>query len=468
MIYFNAFWTKVYAKEKNQRNSKTPPSSAGLAIRSAASQPDESFVEDININKIVTSPTGSSHHRSRRVNSISGYDESIIRGPPRKVSLSSSSSPNAQGEKPMSLSNSRTRSTSAAQPPMNYPTLGRKTSLNKINARGISRETHKSNEIHNDVGPEKVNETKGLRLEHLDLYDTPDGDSEEDLPPSTRVSPFTPKSARPAENGIGDLVDFLREGPPSPSVPSTIPSFPTDNKLKTGRLRSIVSKITGGNSSEKLTTKFNGVDAPSQLRRPSLTVSTPTFVPPPLSAKKSLHNLSEAAKAGLLTQQLPLAHSAPPSSGVQINKTLLHDTIGFTKEKSVLEIAKDVSGAKSNPDLQTRKRKSPEKVQHQEVMNPKINEGRTANADSAKRVDLASLSTASSMGIESNPRNNLGSFREIMSHATTADECRLLFDLYISQNDHRSKEREEPPIAIKNLSGHKDDTYEFAVVEMLL
>lgn len=100
---------------------------------------------------------------------------------------------------------------------------------------------------------------------------------------------FQPKAAHGNAGSTRDLISFLNDGPPAfePPAPSAS-AHHGEVRAKQGRFRSMVTKLTRRSSIEKLAAE----QTVSAKRSMSGNHPPPSFVPPPLSAKKSLASIS--------------------------------------------------------------------------------------------------------------------------------------------------------------------------------
>lgn len=225
----------------------------------------------------------------RPVDSIDEHEEPVAKPPPtsRPRQLSAAT---ASGYSPPS--SARARSASSADPtmlkstPLSLPRLPRSdlgSSLKIPNSTlGIQQKRSKTVPQGSDFNPSQPPRTRTVarKRESLDLDDimggSDDGEESEKLknPPSCKGG--VSASAR-------ELMDFLAEGPPEPPVTSlSANSFSTPKK--TGRLQRMISKITLNGTEKVRSDTESGKSSPRRADPPT-----------PLLPNKSLTNLSALA-----------------------------------------------------------------------------------------------------------------------------------------------------------------------------
>lgn len=301
--------------------NRPPPSSAAAAIRSAA---NVKYTHDSSADTSASEePTPESAHRQpsvkapriRHVDLIVEDDETpgslnptndiakrkipdplnTVISPPRSRSISSSAAPYPS--------------------PPSRPSMGRKSSLSAVSPPPSSSSVDKQQfetgpvpqngiphlEINGQIKKKRV---VGRNRESLDLDDIMNDFSDEE---PAKKSPFTPKSARAIDTSTRDLLSFLNEGPPE--GPPPMAQSVSSPRTKQGRFRTMVSRLTRGPSTEKLTAAADSAYPARKSSVPALPVS----LPPTLSSKKSLRDLSMAAKIVVPPRPPPMSPPASPS-----------------------------------------------------------------------------------------------------------------------------------------------------------
>lgn len=200
---------------------------------------------------------------------------------------------------PVVTSSMRSRSKSASVAPSSHGINGGLTRKSSLNALGQSPPSL-------PPMPKMFGDSDGMparkrpKASRKDSIDEILGSSDDEA--EAAKSSFRPKAAQ--SNGISsrDLISFLNDGPPefgpTPSIAST-QSQVIEGRAKQGRFRSMVSRLTRGGSTERLVSNYGvGSDA---MNAPKKSTSSnqppPSFIPPPLSAKKSLHSISNFSQS---------------------------------------------------------------------------------------------------------------------------------------------------------------------------
>lgn len=282
------------------------------------------------------------------------------------------------------------------------------------------------------------------RGESMDHDNSLEGTSDDDLPAiKKRSAGFQPKSARGAGDTTRDLISFLNEGPPDPPMPP--PGLPPiEGGRKQGRFRSMVSRLKRGGSTERL----------SQFEQPSRNSGPPrSFVPPPLSAKKSLISISTYAQSqGNSPQKTPIS---PPSSPSQT----IHDD---EKEKdtppvpppparspvspAVRKAVPTLNGS-TLPQLPTEPQtivaeiKSEGKIGREDVLSNSSTATLTPSPrqDAVIRPPHSKQTARHALTPPASPASHVFAghvkdLRRLLNNATNADECRLLVDMFLAQS----------------------------------
>jgi hypothetical protein len=334
------------------------------------------------------------------------------------------------------------------------------------------------------------------------IDDLLDGSSDEDAPVKKKSMN---RRRAPTVGGVSDvtadLIDFLNSGPPDlpknlgppPPLSATSSQFPSgDKQMKRGRLRSIVSKFKGG-SSDKLATQASFDELMS--RNKAMNNHPPAFVPPPLSAKRSLHSLSSfgQSQASLARPQPPpLPHSpftvsgsaplSPPQSpNTEPASPFRSRASPSTSRKPVPVVAEDTNESallgqpiytgpsrlqtpsvdppstnSSNVELKNEREVEPKKPIVDSSLNAKNSKDTWAARGPETMLQTPPPSTpalrlspkaqrhqasppppssSSQSSAHATPAfaSQVKDMRRVMANATTADECRLLVDMFFAQ-----------------------------------
>ena len=323
---------------------------------------------------------------------------------------------------------------------------------------------------HRGIGSRSGMSSKSGILDHDSLLD-----SDDDLPlMKKRGIGFQPKEARGGSGGTRDLISFLNEGPPEPPVP-----LPAESGRKQGRFKSMVSRLKRGGSTEKLTHS-------EQSSRNSSGVPT-SFVPPPLSAKKSLHSISTYAQSqdgSSVMQKTPVSPPSPPSSPSHEEKEVKKG--GMTPSSGRPPVP-SAANRKAVPSLNGNG--TPQQYQHQQQQQqqqqqtsvpppppPSQQQHQQVEAliahkevkKDAKPIEADMMTASSTTTLTASPRqdslprtnqsqahskhtarhaltppaspashvfaNHVKDLRRLLANASNADECRLLVDMFLAQS----------------------------------
>ena len=223
----------MFAKEKNQRANRpgVPPS-----LRDP-SAPPSSF---------SNGHKGSQTSRSRQVESIAEAPEGD------SVRLRAASIAHPASPKVDKAITPRSRSFTDARAPTSF-------SISQWeNLEPPSTHTEMTSVMANSPSiPKQTRRRPARNRESIDLDDLMDGSDDDMIAPARKI-PLTPKSAQTTESGTRDLMDFLSEGPPEPPLivsPPSSTSMAESRGVKQGRFRTIVSRLTGGASGERLSAR---------------------------------------------------------------------------------------------------------------------------------------------------------------------------------------------------------------------
>ncbi|EJD01530.1 uncharacterized protein FOMMEDRAFT_126526 [Fomitiporia mediterranea MF3/22] len=420
---------------------------------------------------------------------------------------------------------SRARSTSASQASIasltNHHANGRKASLGTLpiesihsqSLRGtgplshppksaglISSNAYSMRKVHQSSSRDSIDEIM-------------DGTSDDDAP----VKKPTNRRRAPTVGGVtaqtADLIDFLNSGPPDepkPLSPSSTAVSSLD-KQKRGRLRSIVSRLKGGQSMDKLPSQSSYEDFMSGKKSPA---PPPAFVPPPLSAKRSLHSLSSYSQSQTSLQKgrpppvpsvtIPLSPPQSPSQSVAESNSLSPNRpkpSPTSIRKAVpafaeAEISKHENGTASlaapksadvSPRTPTKVDTEANFLRAQQYFKDTDN-AETSTTISSSTTQLAHKSSDTlrtpppsfpsvrpsskqsqrhALSPPSTPKAfavHATDLRRLMANATSADECRLLVDMFLAQSGLPVKDADFPPDPRTLPSAQQ----EHAVIEALL
>ncbi|KAI5119590.1 hypothetical protein M0805_005762 [Coniferiporia weirii] len=419
----------------------------------------------------------------------------------------------------------RTRSASTSQTSVSSlgsrHAVGRKGSLSAFAIESPHSQSLRAMNSSNNV-PKTADSTSstftGRRVQQSLSRDSIDdilnGSSEEDMPvkkaAGRRRAPTVGVTSQTA-----DLIDFLNSGPPD--LPKAIsPSIsPIDNRMKRGRLRSIVSRLKGGSSTEKLSNySSSSLDDSTMSGKKSLNHPPQSFVPPPLSAKRSLHSISSYSHSQVSLPKpppppvppvsMPLSPPLSPTSSQALNDSTAMPPprskpvqIGvrkavptFTDAESsrraetttvLLDAPRTEGSAPPTPskmDSETNRTQPQVKPPTEDTsytpsvtaVVPSVRKS-SISAQSPPYVHIVRPSSKQAQRHAFTPPGTPAVFasqakdmRRLMANATTADECRLLVDMFLAQSGLPMKAAEFQPDPVLAPSAQQ----ETAVVEALL
>jgi len=318
---------------------------------------------------------------------------------------------------------------------------------------------------------DRPNRTRKIQrnIGDMDLDDIMNGSEAEKAESRTLSSFKTPRPAKISKSAR-DLIDFLDEGPPGDLAPPPPPQSQAASSPKsTGRFRRIVSKLTGSSSSEKLqedAAKLRRVGSTNHQqspvkRVPTVVVATPPprlqsipqqVTPPdspptvnqdslrPMQRRTSVRKKVPPVDPELETSALtPTSPSAPRLASNEYPRPSAL-TNGNGQLNRVDEVHKPVSPPSSSPEPEPRARAdtitSDEKIAVRRptpTPPPKITVEVAPPVPASLPVTVRPASPPSQR-IES-PLNaaHAQSLRQLMSMATTADECRVLVDMFLAR-----------------------------------
>jgi len=320
-----------------------------------------------------------------------------------------------------------------------------------------------------------------------------------------RVSlPETPKSKRvtspprPGQPSVSastrDLMDFLAEGPPHAGPGPTSQGSAENGRLKgPGRLQRMISKLSLGNGDRSKS-------ASDELSRSN---SVHTSTRQTLSSKSSPSSVSSLANRPIPPRILPPSSPDSPSRDA-FQETSYSGTrsrsgsLSQTKAKSV-----ETQWTEPPPPVpRDYAETSPTSQQVAPVLNGHVNQVRngpmevvSAPIALSRAIDKTASNSlppsedfpiphaqsciteqAGSQSCQPNPKCNINQpyisgddakkLRGLLSHATTADECRLLFDMFLVKSGISSVSPPAPVIPRAEVI--PIDAIENSIVELLL
>ncbi|KDQ64137.1 hypothetical protein JAAARDRAFT_27755 [Jaapia argillacea MUCL 33604] len=369
----------------------------------------------------------------------------------------------------------------------------------------------------------------GRNRESLDLDDIMGGsDDDDDLPLASSKPPLTPKTPK-AGNGqpalsarTRELIDFLSEGPPE-MPPPVIPSGPSMVSLGTTKsrqsgLRRMMSKLTnlGGNDHLHVKASSDSLVASSSPRRnttnsslhqssvssrngaaavivmtrpprppPVQPISPPSSPspspaedivsplsrsPPPSFSKKTVpawERLDNEATSPSFTS--PPRNSGSPVPGPSILKVSTTPTSRRTPSPAH---SSDEQTPRSKPIHSTTSVHSSSAKERPSHVRREPSPLRTV--PSAKTADEPSEVNKSDAALKANVAGELKELQKVLANATTADECRLLVDMFIARSGLATEAAQtENPYPSPSPSLHlplpsEDLGMETSLVELLL
>ena len=328
---------------------------------------------------------------------------------------------------------------------------------------------------------DRPNRTRKVQrdISDMDLDEIMNGSEDEKAESRTVSSSKAPRPAKISKSAR-DLIDFLDEGPPAELAPPPPPQSQVASSPKsTGRFRRIVSKLTGSSSNEKLREDAAKLRKPgpagsvlnvstgatnhpqSPVRRPTVVIATPPprvqsipqqVTPPdspptvnqdpprPMQRRTSVRKKVPPVDPELETSGFsPTSPSAPRIVSNEYSRPSALAN-GNGQLNRVDEAHKPVSPPSSSPEPEPRAR--PDTI----VSDEKIMFRRSTPATPAKITVEIVAPTPTSLPVTirspSPPSQHIESslnathaqnLRQLMSTATTADECRVLVDMFLAR-----------------------------------
>ena len=354
-----------------------------------------------------------------------------------------------------------------------------------------------------------------------DVMNGSDGEEEQEPPQPVRQPPRSPSTPKRA-NGTAavsaktrELMDFLAEGPPEPPVsnhgrdlmnflaegPQDFSSSANDSaKPKSaGRLQRMISKLNLGNGE-----KAKSPVEPVRVVQPIIQPIPPR--PPIINPQQSYGSLSSLANRPIPPRPAPPL--SPPSSPSQShdssdeNRPLrnptprksFQNTTTITRSSPVVEkvpslppspVPAPVAASPDFSEKSSHRRPSPPQVTSngnfrndkpppKEILtdaHPVVPIRTFSNPPTRKPVP--SVIPASSPSIS---ENDVRDMQRLLASATTADECRLIFDMFIARNGMSKVPKAQivpypsptPSVVRHTASTGVDTVLESSLVELLL
>ncbi|KZT42968.1 hypothetical protein SISSUDRAFT_1125212 [Sistotremastrum suecicum HHB10207 ss-3] len=351
---------------------------------------------------------------------------------------------------PVSRPRSRTEGSSQAPQPQFHPPMP---TNNKLAQMGMQA----------GPGPQAQSRKPSRNRESLDLDDIMNGsDSEEPVIKSS----LTPKPAMAVSSNARDLMDFLADGPPeAPSINNS--SLPEPRKSG-GRFRSMVSRLTSRGSSERLTSArpseddtfsrslngpprqtLNGKRSVSNLqnfprppRPPALSPSssiyqTSTQIPPPLRSAPA------PADPPMIVPSPRTASLArkPVSSDHSMSETVVDPTY---VQPSPLSTKSATSSPRSaafpkRPVAIVEMPSHPIEIPEPSPVSPSARSSTTVSVDHrGEKSSPIRQAPSRSISRVQPPMPPFNELPKLLERAKSADECRLLVDMFLARNGLRT------------------------------
>ncbi|KAF8914298.1 hypothetical protein CPB84DRAFT_1721254 [Gymnopilus junonius] len=417
----------------------------------------------------------------RNVDSIIEDEEehtNLPKGRPRQASVAAPSSPTvpAVQTRLRSVSTSGALRSPTRKPPRVAPSSFALPPLPTSTTMQQSRDVRQYKAADKNGFPPRTRKIQRNR-DSLDLDDVMNGsddDQDEDAPASQPTrSPSTPRSAAAPHTVSAktrELMDFLAEGPPEPPMSksgrelvnflaegppdyaTSAISLDTSKPKGAGRLQRMISKLNLGNG-EKTKGNSEGPKSPQVKQPPS---SNRTGV---ISPKPSYGTLSSLANRPIPPRPprppRPISPPLSPHNSSDENKSVApahrpHQDANYSREGSSVD--KSIS-EKPSP-VGTPTRTDAKLISPLSTPNHSISHGNARNEfiPSAKEVltDVRPLVPVRTTSVTPPVRKpvptivptagpsisevDIRDMQRLLSSATTADECRLIFDMYMARN----------------------------------
>ncbi|THV08194.1 hypothetical protein K435DRAFT_814695 [Dendrothele bispora CBS 962.96] len=490
---------EVYKQEKQQRSSRGKPaplhlnSDDSLTSRTNGRRPSVAQVDSIteadeeSVAKTFTSPT--SHYRQRQ--------HSVATPPP-----------------PKAPSSNRLRSASTSTPRLNRkPSQGNTASSSPLMSPPMppvppmqTREFRK--EFNADQFPPKTRKRQ-VNRESLDLDDVMAGsDAEDDDETAQATVPTTPKrSAKTKYGGVSastrELMDFLNEGPPGePNTPSRankdlvdfLASGPPDAnfakspsldnaKKGSGRLQRMMSKIVMGTSEKSRASQAQQEDLSRSRNGPPSSYNSLNKLPPvamnaPTGSLASLANRPVPPRPSqiLSPPSSPSEDFVPPPKRAANGHATLSTPRSSTPRSVHADPTKPTEEQASNslsPKSVAATESSPAKADV--IPAPPRKSSPSTTAVSRKPAPTSATVTGSSSSAVGISVPDAQEMRRLVSKATSAEECRLLMDIFFARAGVPSETADydvpypsPSPSDVAEVRSSVDTTLEISLVELFL
>ena len=368
---------------------------------------------------------------------------------------------------------------------------------------------------------DKPNRTRKIQRDASDTdpddsTNGPDDERSESRAPSSFKTPRPPRISKSAR----DLIDFLDQGPPVDfATPLPPQSQPVSSPKSTGRFQRMMSRLTGSSSNEKLREEgaklrkspvtnipfntTNGTINPPQTpvkRGPTVVVATPPprlqsttqQVTPPNSPPTANQDSSRPVQRRTSVRKKvppldPELETSRPGPQPPVSRTVSDEiprpsplANGNGQPNGVNGIHKPTSPSSSSPEPEHRTRSSADTIASDDKIMfrrpaptppTKITIEVVAPAPAPSPLPVTIQPPSPSQGIElSLNAAHAQSLRQLMSMATTADECRVLVDMFLARVGFpidRSTDVDPYPSPISS-TDPSDINLESSVIETLL
>ncbi|KDR84077.1 hypothetical protein GALMADRAFT_696063 [Galerina marginata CBS 339.88] len=465
---------EVYKQEKDQRAIRRP----GTHF-SSNSEPD------------IPRPN-SQRPPVRPVDSIvEDEEEQNLKGRSRQASISTPPAAAFAGVVPL-----RSRSVSTSGGPVRKPSGGPQAAPSSFNHTIPSPDMVQSRDFRHPKVPDNNGfpprtRKKQHNRDSMDLDDImngSDGDQEVSIPvhqqPRAPPTPRRAKAPHAVSAGTRELMDFLAEGPPlapaskngefidflangPPDYDSNAVPLDTSKPKGAGRLQRMISKLNLGNG-EKVKGVSDGPKTPQKQQsstpnrpnnviQPKPSVGTlsslanrpiPPRPPRPISPPSSPHDSSDENKSLRSSSRKPYQDTSYSRDASSIDRSISErpspvipvPPVPRSPPSKVDNYAKSSSPLPPSPlpysplspnHINGNGNARNDKVPKDVLVDVRpIVPVRTTSTASSARKPVPALVTAAPSIAESDVRD----MQRLLSSATTADECRLIFDMYMARN----------------------------------
>jgi hypothetical protein len=398
------------------------------------------------------------------VDSIVEDEEELHSG--NSISAKSNLSPRDLAIPPTSYTtdkNGRFRSLSTSQVSQTLSTVSRKSSWNsslKIR-QAVPQRRDLPGSKHLEV-PEKSPRTRKvqLQIENMDLDDVMNGLDEEingsaPQPPSSYKVPTRAVTGRTVSSGARELIDFLDEGPPEDMQSARLDGMATSSKSKSGRLQRMMLRLKGGSSTERLREEPNTSRKAAAVLPPETPKSAtlPRQSPNPLPYTSSVRTypnviIGTPPRPPRLVKQL--TEVLPPdenerksaSSPTKLARKAVPSIDLVRESTTVVPPSRQSSRPSPTESKDSLVSPSAGRISTNGYVNGNVTNGgaKDPRESSATTDDTTMLQKhASKRQTEvttSAPlltTDRVDQLRRLLSNATTADECRVLVDMFLAR-----------------------------------